>query len=155
MSVWIWGISTVSRSNSLPMRRQTTFVDSSAQPKFWGIQLVVRNQLDWLLFWVIACIITFFSYQSFPLQKQESTLQLSEYLKGVSSCTEHDIICRHTRTHAISAASITLGLTLTQNTYKYALWVTSTPPPSPLPPPCLTVKRFMHFKFVSLASSSK
>lgn len=117
MSVWIWGISTVSRSNNLPMRRQTTFVDSSAQPKFWGIQLVVRNQLDWLLFWVIACIITLFSYQSFPLQKQESTLQLSEYLKGVSSCTEHDIICRHTRTHAISAASITLGLTLTQNTY--------------------------------------
>lgn len=91
--------------------------DSSTQPKFLGIQLVVRNQLDWLLFWVIACIITFFSYQSFPFQKQESTHQLSEYLKGVSSCTEHDIICRHTRAHAISAASITLGLTLTQNTY--------------------------------------
>lgn len=47
--------------------------DSSAQPKFWGTQLVVKNQLDWLLFWVTACIIAFLSYQSFPLQKQEST----------------------------------------------------------------------------------
>lgn len=104
----------IKQSAPIDNPRSLRSTDSSAQPKFWGIQLVVRNQLDWLLFWVIACIITFFSYQSFPLQKQESTLQLSEYLKGVSSCTEHDIICRHTRTHAISAASITLGLTLTQ-----------------------------------------
>lgn len=82
--------------------------------------------------------------------------KLSEYLKGVSSCTEHDIIRRHTRIHAISAASITLGLTLTQNTYSSQSsmrcgWLPL--PPHPLP--CSTAKRFMHFKFVSLESSSK
>lgn len=157
MSVWIWGISTdqtvfpcADRQPLLPSLNwlicPTQILENSTGcQKSARLAFVLGHRMHHRLFQL--------SIISAPKTREH---KLSEYLKGVSSCIEHDIIRRHTRTHAISAASITLGLTLTQNTYSSQSsmrcgWL----PLPPLPLPWLTAKRFMHFKFVSLESSSK